>query len=97
MEYYIYILTNAWGSVLYTGMTDNLPRRLAEHRMHADPNSFTAKYHLDKLVWYEQTGDVRSAIEREKRIKGWNRARKVELIARKNPYWKDLSEEWAEG
>ena len=92
--YYVYILSNNYGTTLYTGVTNNLYRRLAEHRSHADPNSFTAKYNVHKLVWFEYTENVEAAIAREKQIKGWNRARKIKLITQKNPYWKDLSEEW---
>lgn len=94
MEYYVYMLANDFGNVLYTGMTNNLLRRLEEHRTHADPDSFTARYNVHKLVWFEETSDVRAAIEREKQIKGWSRARKVKLITEKNPYWKDLSALW---
>ena len=90
--YYVYIVTNRSGT-LYTGVTNNLERRLAEHR-EAKPGTFTARYNIDRLVWYEPTTDVMSALEREKQIKGWRRARKLELIRRMNPRWEDLSEGW---
>ena len=90
MEYYVYILTNAHKNVLYTGVTRDLVRRVYEHKHHLDRNSFTARYNVELLVYYESTSDVEAAIEREKQIKGWNRKRKEKLIAGKNPNWVDL-------
>ena len=90
--YYVYILTNKGHSVLYTGMTNNLERRLYEHRNHLVPG-FTAKYNVHKLVYFEYGEDVWGAIEREKQIKGWTRKRKEELINSTNPEWKDLGKE----
>ncbi len=90
MHYYVYILSNATNVAIYIGVTNNLIRRIYEHRNHADPKSFTARYNISKLVYYEETSDVRAAIEREKQLKSWSRARKNELIARKNPTWADL-------
>ena len=90
MEYYVYILTNAHITVLYTGVTRDLVRRVYEHKNHLDRNSFTARYNVELLVYYESTSDVEAAIEREKQIKGWNRKRKEKLIASKNPNWVDL-------
>ena len=90
MAYYVYILTNKHHTVLYTGVTRDLIRRVYEHKSHADPKSFTAKYKVTKLVYFEETRDVKAAIEREKQIKGWNRARKNKLVASKNPKWEDL-------
>ena len=90
MNYYVYILTNATNFVLYTGMTNNLERRLYEHRQHSDPNSFTARYNVDKLVYVETTTDVRAAIQREKQIKSWNRRRKNALVESQNPEWREL-------
>ena len=77
-------------TVLYTGVTGNLIRRVYEHKTHADPKSFTAKYKTTKLVYYEYTGDVRVALEREKQIKSWNRKSKENLIDTMNPKWEDL-------
>ena len=71
MQYYVYILTNKNKNVLYTGVTRNLIRRIYEHKNHLDPNSFTAKYRVTQLVYFEETTDVRAAIEREKQIKSW--------------------------
>ena len=90
MQYYVYILTNAHNTVLYTGVTKDLIRRVYEHRNHLDKGSFTAQYNVDKLVYYEVTSDVEVAIEREKQVKGWNRKRKNKLIESKNPNWVDL-------
>ena len=90
MAYYVYILTNKHKTVLYTGVTSDLIRRVYEHKNHADPNSFTAKYHVDQLVYFEETSDVKAAIEREKQIKSWSRNRKTDLIFEKNPQWVDL-------
>ena len=92
MQYYVYFLANRDNKVLYVGITNNLPRRIYEHKNSLDKKSFTSRYHINKLVYYEYTGDVRAAIEREKQIKSWNRARKNKLIQSKNPEWKDLYE-----
>ena len=90
MNYYVYILTNKYGTVLYTGVTKDLVRRVYEHKNHIDKDSFTAKYNVTKLVYFEQTTDVKSAIEREKQIKSWSRDRKTSLIFEMNPKWVDL-------
>ena len=90
MEYYVYILSNRLNTVIYTGMTKDLVRRVYEHKHHLDPDSFTAKYGVTKLVYYESTSDVKAAIEREKQIKGWNRKRKNKLVESKNPSWAEL-------
>ena len=92
MEYYVYMMTNAHKSVLYTGITDDLVRRVYEHKRHMDKGSYTDKYNAEYLVFYESTSDVTAAIEREKQIKGWNRKRKDKLVASKNPGWVDLYE-----
>ena len=88
--YYVYILANRTNTTIYTGVTNNLFRRLDEHIHHADPNSFTAKYDVTKLVYYECTVSPHDAIAREKQIKGWNRKRKNKMIESKNPTWEDL-------
>ena len=90
MSYYVYILTNKNQTVLYTGVTKNLIRRVYEHKNHLDKESFTAKYKVDRLVYFEETSDVRAAIEREKQIKSWRRARKNALVESMNPRWYDL-------
>ena len=88
--YYVYILTNQTNVVLYTGVTRDLERRLWEHRHHTDPYSFTAKYEIGKLVYFETTTDVNAALNREKQIKSWSRKKKNQLIESKNPAWDDL-------
>jgi len=90
MQYYVYIMTNKSCTVLYTGITNNLVRRVYEHKNHLDKDSFTAKYKVTRLVYFEETSDVRAAIEREKQIKSWNRDRKTSLIMDMNPKWIDL-------
>ena len=90
MNYYVYILANTTGTVVYIGVTKDLIRRVYEHKHKLDPNSFTAKYDVHKLVYFESTSDVRAAIEREKQLKGWNRKRKNKLVESMNPHWEDL-------
>ena len=89
--YYVYMLTNWNNKVLYTGITNNLERRLYEHKNKL-VEGFTTKYNVNKLVYYDYTSDVSSAIAREKEIKGWTRQKKNELIESVNPEWEDLSE-----
>ena len=90
MNYYVYILTNKNHNVLYTGVTRDLIRRVYEHKNHLDKNSFTSKYNVTKLVYFEEISDVNAAIEREKQIKSWSRNRKTDLIFDFNPHWFDL-------
>lgn len=92
MNYYVYILSNATNTTIYVGVTNNLLRRMYEHRNALDAGSFTARYRIHKLVYYEFTSDVYAAIAREKQIKSWNRRRKNKLIETKNPNWADLYE-----
>ena len=88
----VYILTNKNNTVLYTGVTSDLARRMREHKGKA-VDGFTKKYNVDKLVYYEVTNDAHTALSREKQIKAGSRKKKVELINSMNPDWKDLSEE----
>ncbi len=88
----MYILTNRINRVLYTGVTNDLIRRMYEHRHHLDKSSFTAMYNVEKLVYYEETSSSRAAVEREKQIKSWSRKKKNKLIESKNPNWQDLYE-----
>ena len=90
-NYCVYILTNKANRVLYTGVTNNLQRRIAEHQQKLVPG-FTSRYNLKKLVYFETTDDVNAALAREKQIKGWLRQKKIELIETQNPEWKNLSE-----
>ena len=92
-QYYVYFLTNKTNTVLYVGVTGNLQRRLFEHK-NEFVDGFTKRYHIHKLVYFETTSDATAAIDREKQIKGWSRARKNALISTMNPKWEDLSLEW---
>ena len=91
-EYCVYIMTNAHNTVLYTGVTNNLARRVYEHK-HGLGSAFTKKYNANKRVYYEVSNSIHSAIAREKQIKGGSRKKKVDLINSLNPEWKDLYEE----
>ncbi len=88
-RYYVYIMTYKHNTVLYTGVTNDLERRVCEHR-EGLAGRFTSRYRVVKLVYYEATGDVYAAISREKQIKGGSRRRKIDLIEGTNPEWKDL-------
>ena len=88
-EYYVYIMTNKRKTVLYTGVTNNLLRRVAEHKM-GTGGGFTNRYNVNSLIYFESTNDVQVALAREKQIKSWSRKRKEELINTLNPEWKDL-------
>ena len=88
--YYVYILANDTNVAIYTGVTKDLIRRVYEHKHEQDPGSFTARYGIHKLVYFEETTDVRAAIEREKQIKSWMRAKKNQLVEERNPSWLDL-------
>jgi putative endonuclease len=91
-DYYVYVMTNTTG-MLYTGVTNDLERRVYEHKMKII-EGFTKRYNLNQLVYFESTDDITVAIGREKQIKGWLRSKKVALINSMNPEWKDLSREW---
>ncbi|MBN1991392.1 MAG: GIY-YIG nuclease family protein [Anaerolineae bacterium] len=91
-QYYVYIMTSFMGT-LYVGMTDNLCRRVYEHKNKLI-EGFTKKYNITRLVYFEETGDVKTAFSREKEIKKWRRSKKVALIESRNPKWQDLSEGW---
>ena len=90
--YFVYILTNWNNKVMYIGVTNNLARRIYEHKNKL-AEGFTKRYNVNKLVYFETTPDVRAAIEREKQLKGWVRKRKDALVESENPEWKDLSDE----
>ena len=93
-EYYVHIMTNK-SRTLYTGVTNDLMRRVYEHKNKL-VKGFTSRYNIQYLVYYESTSSIYSALEREKQIKSWLRAKKIALIDSMNPEWKDLSEEWHE-
>lgn len=90
-SYFVYILTNYTNSVFYIGITNNLQRRIFEHKTKVNPDSFTGKYRLYKLIWFEEFPTAQEAIIIEKRIKGWTRIKKIKLITSKNPSFKDLN------
>jgi putative endonuclease len=90
-QYYVYVLTNRTNRVLYIGVTNNLERRIFEHKNKL-VEGFTKKYNLNKLVYYEATNDIDGALEREKQLKNWHRDWKINLINSSNPAWKDLSD-----
>ena len=93
-EYYVYIMTNK-SRTLYTGVTNDLVRRVQEHKSKV-MRGFTSKYNIQFLIYFESTSSVHAALRREKQIKGWLRAKKLALIESMNPEWKDLSEGWYE-
>jgi putative endonuclease len=90
--YHVYILASA-SRVLYTGVTNDIQRRVTQHREKQVPG-FSARYNVQELVYLEPFGDIRLAIAREKQIKGWLRVKKIALIESLNPGWRDLSVEW---
>ena len=90
--YYVYMMCNQ-SRTLYTGVTGNLDHRVREHKQKLK-TGFTSKYNITQLVWFESFTDVYQALEAEKRIKGWRRSKKLELIDRENPRWDDLAENW---
>ena len=92
-SYYVYILTNWNNKVMYIGVTNNLERRVYEHKNKL-VEGFTQKYNVNKLVYFEETSDVLSALEREKEIKKWRREKKDALVLKVNENWTDLSEGW---
>ena len=93
--YYVYIMANK-SRTLYTGVTNNLERRVLQHRHKLIPG-FTSQYNINRLVHFEVVGDIRAAIAREKEIKGWLRMKKIALIESANRDWKDLSDGWYGG
>lgn len=92
--YYVYILTNKSRRVLYTGITNDMPRRLFEHKNKNNPNSFTAKYNVFYIIYYEYFENVEEAIHREKEIKNWTRMKKLDLIRNFNPCMNFLNKQF---
>jgi putative endonuclease len=88
-QYYVYILASKKNGTLYIGVTNNLPKRVYEHKNNLI-EGFTRKYNVHNLVYYESYSDIYAVIAREKAIKKWKRAWKIELIEKSNPLWKDL-------
>jgi len=95
-HYFVYLLTNWNNKVIYVGVTNNLLRRVYEHKNKL-VEGFTKKYNLGKLVFFEETSDVVAALSREKEIKKWRREKKDNLVVSMNPDWQDLSAEWFDG
>jgi putative endonuclease len=91
-QYYVYILASR-SRTLYVGVTNDIGRRVTEHRLHTNPG-FTTRYRVERLVYVETTEHVGAAIAREKQIKGWRREKKIALIDSVNPAWEDLAEGW---
>ncbi len=92
-KYYVYLLVNWNNKVIYVGMTSDLQKRIYEHK-HKLVKGFTEKYNVNKLVYYEETTDVHTALAREKEIKKWRREKKDNLVKTMNPAWRDLSLQW---
>ena len=92
-DYWVYLLTSRDDKVMYVGVTNDLMRRLYEHKNKLT-GGFTAKYNVHRLVYFETTPSIEAAIVREKQLKGWSRAKKNALVAALNPEWRDLSEDW---
>lgn len=93
-HYYVYILANR-GKMLCTGVTNDLLRRVWEHK-HGTGSKYTSKYGIHDLVWFDETNEIESALIREKQIKTWRRQWRVNLIERSNLYWEDLARDWYE-
>ncbi len=91
MTYYVYVMASR-SKTLYIGVTNDLERRVVEHKSGA--STFTKRYNISRLVYYEESSDSLAAIEREKQLKGWLRNKKLALIESTNPEWEDLSENW---
>jgi putative endonuclease len=92
LEYFVYLMTNKNNTVIYTGVTNDLKRRVYEHKEKLI-DGFTKKYNVNKLVYFESTNDINSAIHREKQIKAGSRQKKIDLIHFANKNWKDLYDE----
>ena len=90
---YVYIMASSF-QVLYIGITTHLELRVTQHKEAKDPNSFTARYNIDKLVYFERYALATTAIAREKQLKHWSRIKKIRLIVAENPTWQDLSADW---
>ena len=94
-KYWVYIVSNKYMSTIYTGVTNDIVRRVWEHRS-GNIRGFTSRYKCGWLLYYEEFSDINQAIAREKQIKGWKRDKKIELIISLNPMRKDLAKEWFE-
>ena len=90
-QYFVYILANYTNDVLYIGVTNDLNRRVCEHK-HKLVKGFTQRYNVNKLVYFDSFSSIQDAVENEKRLKGWVRSKKIALVIENNPSWKDLAE-----
>ena len=88
-RYFVYILTNDYGNMMYIGVTNNLERRIYEHKCEMN-DGFTKSFHIHKLVYYEECSEVKAAIEREKQLKKWSRTKKNALVEKMNPNWNEI-------
>ena len=93
--YYVYILTNYNNKVLYIGVTNNLLRRIYQHKF-KEVDGFSSKYNLKKLIYFEETNSIDEGISREKQLKDWRRSKKISLIIKENPNFEDLAKDWFE-
>ena len=93
MTYYVYILASQRNKTLYTGVTNNIEQRVFDHKK-GTGSKFTHEYHVNKLMYYEETDDIGAAIHREKQVKKWKRKWKIDLIEETNPDWNDLAKDW---
>ncbi len=93
VQYWVYMMSNRWNTVLYKGVSNSLERRVWQHK-NGTVAGFTKKYNCTKLVYFEEYDRIEQAIAREKQIKGWVRVKKDALIATMNPEWKDFAEKW---
>ena len=93
-NYYVYIMTNKSNTVLYTGVCNDMARRVWEHKNRVSKNSFVSRYNINKLVYFEYYEEINYAVKREKQIKGGSRAKKIALIEKENKEWRDLSLSW---
>ena len=93
-QYYVYILASQKNGTVYIGVTNNIERRITDHKNKLNPNCFTAKYNVNKLVYFETFQYIDDAIYREKKLKKWNRQWKIKLIEEENKDWNDLSIKW---
>jgi putative endonuclease len=94
-QYFVYLLTNEWQTALYTGVTNDIKRRVWQHK-NGTNRGFTKQYNCNRLVHFETYEDINQAIAREKQIKGWSRSKKNALVKEHNPRWIDLAAEWDE-
>lgn len=94
MPHYVYIITNRKDGTIYIGETGNIKSRISQHKRKVHPTTFSARYNLDKLIYFEVVNSKESGLKREMQLKKWNREWKIRIIEEKNPLWIDLSSDW---